>query len=176
MSRIVYMMEGIDLDRGSNADAATDDAFGDFYRSRWTQTVRLGGVLTQDASVAEELAQEAFAQVLSRWRDLDEPGAYLHRCVVNASRMYHRHAAVARIKLPLMHVEPDATQPFEDPENLDGLADAVAALPFRQRAVVVLRYHGDLTEREIADALECRPGTVKSLASRALRTLERTLS
>jgi DNA-directed RNA polymerase specialized sigma24 family protein len=170
MSRIVYMMEGIDLDRGSNADLALDAAFGDFYRSRWAQTVRLAGILTQDASVAEELAQEAFSQVLSRWSDLDEPGAYLHRCVVNASRMYHRHATVVRGKLPLLWSGANVVQPF------DVLADAVADLPFRQRAVVVLRYHCDFTEQEIAEALDCRPGTVKSLASRALRALEKTLS
>ncbi len=164
------MMEGIDLDRATNADARSAAAFSDFYRSRWAQTVRLAGILTQDASVAEELAQEAFSQVLSRWSDLDEAGAYLHRCVVNAAHMYHRHAKVVRGKLPLLWGATDTTQPF------DVLADAVAELPFRQRAVVVLRYHCDLTEREIAEALGCRPGTVKSLASRALRALERTLS
>jgi RNA polymerase sigma factor (sigma-70 family) len=44
-------------------------------------------------------------------------------------------------------------------------------LPFRQRAVVVLRYYAELSEAEIAEALGCRPGTVKSLASRALDAL-----
>jgi len=57
----------------------------------------------------------------------------------------------------------------------DELGDAVAALPFRQRAVLVLRYHHGLSEAEIADALECRPGTVKSLASRALDTLKKEI-
>lgn len=164
------MMERIDLDRGSDVVGVTNGAFDAFYRSRWSQTVRLAGVLTQDTSVAEELAQEAFAQVLSRWAELREPGAYLHRCVVNAARMYHRHEAVVRVKLPLLHVDPDEAEAFDD------LADAVAALPFRQRAVVVLRYHCDLSEREIAEALGCRPGTVKSLGSRALSALERELS
>ena len=50
-------------------------------------------------------------------------------------------------------------------------AEAVATLPFRQRAVVVLRYYADLSEAEIARALDCRPGTVKSLGSRALAAL-----
>ena len=59
--------------------------------------------------------------------------------------------------------------------TVDHLADAVAALPFRQRAVVVLRYHAGLSEAEIADALGCRPGTVKSLASRALARLEEVI-
>jgi DNA-directed RNA polymerase specialized sigma24 family protein len=42
--------------------------------------------------------------------------------------------------------------------------------------VIVLRFHCDLSEREIADALGCRPGTVKSLASRALTSLHEALS
>jgi RNA polymerase sigma factor (sigma-70 family) len=48
----------------------------------------------------------------------------------------------------------------------------VASLPYRQRAVVVLRYYADLSEVEIAEALGCRAGTVKSLASRAIARLQ----
>ena len=48
------------------------------------------------------------------------------------------------------------------------LADAVGGLPYRQPAVLVLRYHLDLSEAEIAKALDVRPGTVKSLSARAL--------
>jgi RNA polymerase sigma factor (sigma-70 family) len=51
------------------------------------------------------------------------------------------------------------------------LADVVEQLPFRQRVVIVGRYWGGWSEAEIAAALGCRPGTVKSLASRALATL-----
>ena len=57
----------------------------------------------------------------------------------------------------------------------DELLDAVDALPFRQRAVLVLRYYRDLSEGEIADALGCRPGTVKSLATRALDQLRKVI-
>ena len=64
--------------------------------------------------------------------------------------------------------------PDETPEARE-LLDAVARLPYRQRAVVVLRYYADFSERDIADALGCRPGTVKSLASRALDTLRQEL-
>ena len=63
-----------------------------------------------------------------------------------------------------------------DEFRFDELADAIARLPFRQRAVIVLRYYADLTEAEIADALGCRPGTVKSLASRALATLSKEIT
>ena len=49
--------------------------------------------------------------------------------------------------------------------------EALATLPPRQRAVLVLRYYEDLSEQQIADALGCRPGTVKSQASAALAAL-----
>ena len=59
--------------------------------------------------------------------------------------------------------------------SADELADAVASLPFRQRAVIVLRYYGGLSEAEIGAALGCRNGTVKSLAARALDRLEKVI-
>ena len=49
----------------------------------------------------------------------------------------------------------------------------VSALPARQRAVIVLRYYEDLTEAQIADALGCAPGTVKSQSSAAIATIRR---
>lgn len=62
-----------------------------------------------------------------------------------------------------------------DDFRFDELTDAIARLPFRQRAVIVLRYYADLTEADIANALECRPGTVKSLSSRALAALSKEI-
>jgi RNA polymerase sigma factor (sigma-70 family) len=53
------------------------------------------------------------------------------------------------------------------------LADVVAELPTRQRAAVILRYYEGRSENEIAEILQCRPGTVKSLLSRALHELQR---
>jgi RNA polymerase sigma factor (sigma-70 family) len=55
------------------------------------------------------------------------------------------------------------------------LIDLIDELPYRQKAVVVMRYWLDLSEREIADHLGCRPGTVKSLASRAMERLRKDL-
>ena len=144
--------------------------FEEFYASAWARGVRLAALLTQDASVAEEVAQEAFVVVLERWADLREPAGYLHRCITNSASMYHRRAGTQRRKLPMLHSVDAASLEFDE------LADAVEALPFRQRAVLVLRYHAGLSEREIGDVLRCRPGTVKSLASRALSTLHKELS
>jgi RNA polymerase sigma factor (sigma-70 family) len=80
---------------------------------------------------------------------------------------------------------PEPTGPGSNadaPEGADGVVDRdalwplVEALPPRQRAVVVLRYYEDLTEREIATILGCAPGTVKSQASAAMKSLRNALA
>ncbi|MGH3507316.1 MAG: sigma-70 family RNA polymerase sigma factor, partial [Nocardioidaceae bacterium] len=72
-------------------------------------------------------------------------------------------------------VLPETPAPDEGVVDRDATWRAVRALPPRQRAVVVLRYYEGLSEREIADVLGCRPGTVKSQASAALATLRAAL-
>jgi len=157
----------VDLD--DSAGSITVDGFAAFYASSWPGAVRLAALLTQDASVAEEIAQDALATLFRRWAMVNEPAGFLYRCVVNGSRMYHRHRVVVRDRMPVLLPELVAEAGF------DHLADLVARLPYRQRAVLVLRYYCDLSEREIAEALDCRTGTVKSLASRALARLEKEL-
>jgi RNA polymerase sigma factor (sigma-70 family) len=80
---------------------------------------------------------------------------------------------LAREKIDLL------TAPSADPavalDERDAILRVVAALPPRQRAAVVLRYYEDLPDDEIADLLGCRPVTVRSLISRALATLRRSL-
>lgn len=55
------------------------------------------------------------------------------------------------------------------------MLSTVQKLPYRQRTVIVLRYWMDFSEAEIAEVLECRPGTVKSLASRALSKIRKEI-
>ena len=136
-----------------------------FYRSHFPDAVRLAHLLTGDPWVAEDLAQDAFERVRQRFDTIDAPRAYLRVAVVNACRSHHRtrsrETARARKVGPSGDGELGARE----------LLDAVDALPYRQKAVIVLRYYDDLSERDIALALGCRPGTVKSLASRALQRL-----
>jgi RNA polymerase sigma-70 factor (sigma-E family) len=141
--------------------------FAAFYASEWPGAVRLAGLLSQDARVAEDLAQEAFARVFPKWERVENPHAYLRVAIVNACRSWQSRRRTERVKLPLVAVYGSAELGF------DALADAVAALPYRQRAALVLRYYADLRESEIAEAIGCRPGTVKSLTSRALAALRK---
>jgi RNA polymerase sigma factor (sigma-70 family) len=144
-------------------------SFDDFFRTEWAGAVRLAAILTQRAEPAEDLAQDALARVFANWDRATNPKAYLRATIVNGCRQWHRHKGVERAKLPLV-AKLDSVD-FVAHE----LADAVAALPYRQRAVLVLRYYADLSEAEIAAALDCRAGTVKSLASRALARLEKEI-
>ena len=147
--------------------SATTTDFAAFYRDAWPGAVRLAALLTQDTRAAEDVAQEAFTRVYPKWSRIENPQAYLRVAVVNACRSWQARRATERSKLPLVAGEAFADLAF------DTLADAVAALPYRQRAVLVLKFHLGLREAEIAEALDCRPGTVKSLTSRALAALRK---
>ena len=132
--------------------------------------LRLATLLVGSAEVGEDIVQDAFASVVERWGSLDNPGGYLRTCVVNGSRMVLRRRGVeqrvAQERSPLA---------VEQPMALLELRDALGRLGERQRAVVVLRYFADLPDVEIAEVLDCRPSTVRSLVRRALRVLRKEL-
>lgn len=146
--------------------APTCSSFEEFFVDAWPWAFRLATLLMQDRAVGEEIAQDMLAAVYRRWDTLDRPEAYLRTSLVNACRNRYRHNGTVRSKLPLLAAAESVDF------VADELADEIAALPVRQRTVIVLRYYCDLSEAEIAEALGCRPGTVKSLASRALNQLK----
>jgi RNA polymerase sigma-70 factor (sigma-E family) len=156
----------------SSRPAATEGSsvsFDDFFTEVWPRAFRLASFLTHDTQAGEDIAQDVLAAMSQRWDVVDRPHAYLQRALTNASWKWNRRSHTAARKLPLLAVHRGAELGL----GFDELADAIARLPFRQRAVIVLRYYADLTEADIAHALDCRPGTVKSLASRALAALSK---
>jgi RNA polymerase sigma factor (sigma-70 family) len=148
-------------------DVMPSFAFDDFYAERWPHAFRLAALMTHDVEAGADIAQDVFATMSRRWATIERPDAYLQRALTNASSNWRRRGRTAERKLHLLVVHDD------DDVKFDELADAVARLPFRQRAVVVLRYYADLSEAEIGRALDCPPGTVKSLSSRAIEALSR---
>ena len=142
-------------------------SFEDFYRAQHEPMLRLAYLLTQSRAAAEDLVQDSFLRVQPHWGSLDTPGAYLRRTVTNACYSWHRR----RRREEALAVHPP--EPGE-PEH-DEMWDALATLVPRRRAALVLRYYLDLSEAEIADALGCRPGTVKSLTHRGLADLRKVL-
>lgn len=142
--------------------------FAEFYSEEFDGAVRLAKVLTGSWEVARDVAQDAFCGMHRHWRRIDQPHAYLRRSVVNGSTSVQRRR------------RRDAERPTPRPESTelgaDELADALAALPPRQRAAIVLRHHLDLPDAAIADALGVRVGTVASLVHRGLAQLRTALS
>jgi RNA polymerase sigma-70 factor (sigma-E family) len=149
-----------------DAGAATK-AFGDFYAGHYADLVRLATLLSGSADVAPDLVQDCFVGLHKRWTAVHDPLPYVRRSVVHACASHHRRNARIR-RLPLPVHEDSAL-------GADELEDAVAKLPARQRAAVVLRYYGDLSDADIARALRCRPGTVRSLIHRALAELRKVI-
>lgn len=139
---------------------------------------RLVGGLTLhcgDPWLAEELAQETLARVWDRWetvRSADSPQAWAWRVALNLSTSWFRRRAAERRATARAGIAP-APGRLSDGDVPDRLAvrQAVASLPARQRAVLVLRYFDDLGVAEAAVALGCAPGTVKSLTHRAIAGL-----
>jgi RNA polymerase sigma factor (sigma-70 family) len=119
---------------------------------------------------AEELSQEALIRVHERWGSLERPDSFLYIVTVNLCRSQVRRRGVERRKAVV-----DPLSVVREPE-VDETWLALMRLPFRQRAVLALRYYADLPEAEIAEVLDCRIGTVKSARHRALRALRKDLS
>ncbi|MDE0118146.1 MAG: SigE family RNA polymerase sigma factor [bacterium] len=142
--------------------------FDDLYRREYEPMVRLARGLVDTTEFAEEVVQDAFAKVLDRWGRLDRPGAYLRTAVVNGARSELRKREVRR-RVGLRPFLPP------QPDEHDYLLDALNQLSTRQKTILVLKYYADMTEKEIAQALGVRPGTVKSATSRGLAELRKVI-
>ena len=134
-------------------------------------------LMVGDLHEAQDLVQETLFKVASKWprvSRMDNPMAYTRRILINqalngASKRSRNRAELKAT--PLAETAASAA-----PLDIhDELFDALAALPPRQRAALVLRYFLDLPEAEVAAALHCSLGTVKSSTSRGLKRLEETL-
>jgi DNA-directed RNA polymerase specialized sigma24 family protein len=133
----------------------SEQALAAVYSADFERLVRLAYLLTGSRVIAEDLVQDSFLRLQDRWHDGRAPSAYLRTVVVNACRGHHRR--VRREAAAFADLVYDGVQP-ETPV----LLDALARLPYRQRAALVLRFYEDRPEGEIAALLGCRPATVRS--------------
>jgi RNA polymerase sigma-70 factor (sigma-E family) len=149
------------------------------YEARHAELVRFATFIVGDRHVAEDLAQEAFMRVYDAWdrlEDHDRALAYLRATVVNLSRGRHRRRLVAeRNQQPHLVAVPSAEDDAMGRVGRSAVLDAVAALPSRQRACVVMRHWLRMTEGEIAATLDVSVGSVRTHNKRGLETLQRKL-
>jgi RNA polymerase sigma-70 factor (sigma-E family) len=169
-------------------EAASDDpatwdagtAVTALYSAHWRPLVRLAALLTGDASVAEEVVQDAFVALYRRWGSLGDPAAalaYVRATVVNGSRSKVRHRLVEE-----RHRQPAAPDPAGPEESALRASEdarvlrALRTLPRRQQEVLVLRYYADLSEADIAAAIGISRGSVKAHAHRGMAALRAQLA
>jgi RNA polymerase sigma-70 factor (sigma-E family) len=139
--------------------------------------LRTAYLIVWDLHDAEDLLQETLFRVAKRWPKvgrMDHPAAYARRVLVNLALQGRPKRSRRRAELSEA-LPGDPVAPAVPVEARDELHAALMALPPRQRAVLVLRFFLDLPEAEVAAALQCSLGTVKSTASRGLARLEETL-
>jgi RNA polymerase sigma-70 factor (sigma-E family) len=160
----------------------TDDdggaAFADFVVREQAALLRLAYLLAGDRGHAEDLVQTALMRTYRHWGRVvrrGEPSAYVRRVLVNAHTSWRRrplHREQASGWVP-DSAAPDAV-PAADPAG--SLGTALAALPPRMRATVVLRFYEDLSEQQTAELLGCSTSTVNTQATRGLDRLRAALS
>jgi len=152
-------------------EGITRPDFPAFYRDAYPAVARALGVTLGDRELGAEAADEAMARCYSHWstvRSYDNPAGWVYRVGLNWARSLRRRMS----RRPPPHHLTVVEQPnVADPQ----IQQALAELDIRLRAVVVCRFLLDWSTQETADALNLRPGTVKSRLHRALGQLENKL-
>lgn len=143
--------------------------FDTLFRREYPSVARLAFLLLGRTGEAEEVTQEAFVTLLTRWDEVANPNGFVRTAVVNRCRDIARRRVV-RDRI-VRRLRPDD----QDASEADYLVDALQHLPVQLRSVIVLRFYLGHTVPEIASILDVPEGTVKSRLHRALQDLRRRL-
>jgi RNA polymerase sigma-70 factor (sigma-E family) len=168
-----------------NATSAADLAastVATLFREHHGELVRLAVLMVGDLPTAEDVVQDVYASLHSRWSERAAPDSivpYVRACVLNGCRSVLRRQAIGR-RIGSEHRAEERTSAAAESEAIlsEDRREVLAALtrlPRRRREVLVLRYYLGLSEAEIAAVLGISPGTVKSPAARGLAALARDL-
>jgi len=145
------------------------------YRANVRAARAFAVALTGDPDLAEDVVHDTFIRCASRRHALRDPAAfqtYLLRAVIHTVNSHHRRRRLERRHLARLAGEPPRIgSPEPGTDDRDALLAALRSLPVGQRTAVAARYLLDWSEAQIADALGCRVGTVKSQISRGLTRL-----
>lgn len=155
---------------------SSDDEYTAYVSARLPWLTRVAFLLCQDRARADDLVQTAITRLYVRWprvSRLENLDGYARTVLVRVFLGEQRTAWWRRVTVT--RDLPETARPADDLDQAEDLRAALAALPPRQRAAVVLRFYCDLSVQETAAVLGCSEGTVKSQTSRALAALRRTL-
>jgi len=154
-----------------NAEVTVDD-FAEYVTAAWARLLRSAWLLTGDWHLAEDLLQTVLARAHGRWPRLrsGSPDAYL-RAMLATTYLSWRRRRWRGEQPTAAPPERPGTDAHARVDLQESVRRALAALPRQQRAVLMLRYHADLTEAATAQTLGIGVGTVKSYTARALAVL-----
>lgn len=146
-----------------------DSEFTAFYRVEHDGQVRRAALLIGSDDLANDIVHDALVAMLGRWTSISHHGSYLNRAVLNGCRDSSRRSNVDTRAIRKLRGERS-----ERPDDV--LFDVIERLPFNQRAAVIMRYYDRMTEAEIAEALDCKPGSIGPWIHRALTAMRKELS
>jgi RNA polymerase sigma-70 factor (sigma-E family) len=155
------------------------EAFAAFVRLHGRSLFGTAYLLTGDGGRAEDLVQDTLSRLYPRWDRVsaaDAPLAYVRRSLVNRFLNLKRRPSTREV---FMADLPDVAGPGDLADRVTDrgvLSQLMRTLPQRQQAALVLRYFHDLADDDIAAALGCRTGTVRSLLSRGVEALRSLVS
>ncbi len=158
-------------------DEKAREDFRTYVAARSPALLRTAYLLSGNRADAEDLLQTALAKTYLHWdriRDRQALDGYVRRAMLNTRTSWWRRRKVDEYLTDTLPERAGPDEAGDTAQRLDlhaALVQALATLPRRQRAVVVLRYYEDLSEADTAAALDITVGTVKSTASKALAKL-----
>jgi RNA polymerase sigma-70 factor (ECF subfamily) len=152
-----------------------DDAFAAWYRNEHPRLLAAMAIVTRDLHVAEDVTADAFARALAAWNrvsNMESPAGWTYRVALNLARRRARRAAIEQRLLRRIAPEHAGVPP----ERATEVWDAVRALPPRARTAIALRYAAELSEAEVAAAMNVAVGTASATLSAARRALAVSLT
>ena len=169
--------DDLDDDAAAPAGLAMRDQVGfvTFYETSYARVVGQILVVVGSVAEAEDITQEAFIRAAARWdriSEYDAPEAWVRRVAMNLA--INTVQRTRRRTLILMRGHRETTAPEPGVERV-ALADAMARLPLRYRAVIALHYMADLSVQQVADELDLPAATVRTRLARGRRRLAELL-
>jgi RNA polymerase sigma factor (sigma-70 family) len=146
------------------------DTFDEVFAACRRPMVRVAFLIVGTQAVAEEIVQDAFANLYPRFDSVDNAAAYLRTAVVRGAVSSKKRRVMEADRLARVG-EPGPTGTVE----IDTSWDALRALRPERRAVLVLRYYEDLSHADIAELLGCPIATVRTRLHRGLSDLRKEL-